>query len=230
MNKELMSVLNKLSSITDKVVIKYPITTMNDPMGTIMANINCQDLGCSEFQDMPVYELNKLISILNMFNDYELNQEGEKLTIKSSNTTAVFTLADVELMEEYNKPSSIIEKSEKYPVVAEIDYTADELASVKKALSIFNELNAVAFVGKNGDFYVETSNHNKFNHSSNNYKKEFLGASTKDFQVKINNINFNALPNGDYKLKIVYNEERNAYRVLFISDKFKVLIAPLADE
>lgn len=231
MNTELINILSKLKTITDKVILKYPITTINSEAKDILVNIDTKKLGCSEFADTGVYELGKFISMFNLLKNPEIKRENNCLIFKTSENTAVFTLSDIDVMTDYNLSEKFITNLANYDDSATLSITAEEISRFKQASSIFSELNVVDIIGdvKTNTCILKLDAHNRFNHSNNTFKTESLGNSSRDFNLKISVENFNKLPTQDYTIRIKYNSEKDAYRILFESEFFSILVSRVSE-
>lgn len=228
-SKEFIKVLARLTGITDKAILKYPITTLNSDAIDMIVNINTEKFGCLEFQDTGIYELNKFVHMFNLFENPEITRTENAIVFETPGTKSVYTVSDIDVMSSFNQKSSIIESLENYPSISEVSITADTMKQIKTAAGIFSELNVVTIEGKNGDTNVYLDAHNRFNSSNNSFLKEFLNTSSKDFKLKINVDNFMKIPVEDYTLKIKYNSEKDAYRILFESDNYKILVSRVAE-
>lgn len=226
-SKEFLNTLGKLNNYTDKVVLRYPVTTINTDARDVVINIKSDNLGCQEFPETGIYELSKLINILNLFESPDIRRVENTLEIQSVTESAVFTLCDLDLLGNFNAKNTIIESVEKFPSIAEFELTQEALTHFKKAASILNELNAFRIIGNNGNTQVDLNFHNRFNSTNNNYKREFLGTSNKDFEVSLDIENIQKLPLNSYKVKVKYNAEKDAIRVIFETDNYSVMIANL---
>lgn len=228
-SREFIKELSKLCNISDKVVLKYPITTLNSDAIDILVNIKADKLGCSEFEDTGIYELNKFVHMFNLFQNPEIIRNTNSIEFVTPGTKSVFTLSDLNVMEHYNQKSSLIESTLKYPDVASVLLTADVIKQFKQASSIFNELNVLAIEGRDNNTLIYLDSHNRFNSSNNIYEKEYLNSSTKNFKLIISVENFNKLPVADYNLRIKYNEDKDAYRILFETENTQILISRLTN-
>lgn len=221
--KDSLDILKKINIITDKVILKSPITTINSDSNDIVANIKVEGVD----EPMGLYELSKFNSILSLFDDAEVNRDGQTLKIKSKNSSAIFTLADINIMDSYNKPDSLVQKLFEFPSVSEFVLNTSDLASFKKASSIFSDLNSITVRGQDGNTQVCLNMTGRFETSSNNFNKEYLNTSSKEFLINIPTESFNKLPifDEDYKVQVKYNENKNAYRIVFSTSKVAILVA-----
>lgn len=228
-SKKFIKELAKMTGITDKAILKYPITTLNSDAVDIIVNIDASKLDCSGFEDTGIYELNKFIHTFGLFNDPEIKRTENSIEFQTPGQKSIFTVSDISLMESYNQKSEIIEILKNFPSVAEVDLKDETIKKFKQASSIFNELNVLTIEGKDGDTALYLDAHNRFNSSNNVYQREFLNTSKMNFKHKINIENFNKLPSTDYKLLIKYNEEKQAFRIVFVAENFKILISRITD-
>lgn len=228
-SKDFLNVLSSLNSFTDKGVLKYPITTLNSPAQDVYININVDKLGCQEFQELGIYELSKTLKMFGLFENPEVKRVDNTIQLQTTTDSSVITLCDLELLNEHNQTSQVIETLEKFPTIAEFELNTEALKTLKSAAGILSELNALKITGKDSNTTLELCFHNRFNSTSNSYKKEFLGTSSKDFELKIGIENFSKLPVIDYKVKVKYNEAKDAYRVIFETEFFTILISKLTD-
>lgn len=221
--------LSNITNITNKAILKYPITTLNSDAIDIVINIDAQALGCQEFQDTGIYDLSKFVSMFNLFQNPEIKRTENSIEFNTPGSKSVFTTADLEVMQLYNQKAEIIESLNNYPSVAEVELKQDVIKQLKQASNIFNELNVLVIEGQDSNTLVYLDSHNRFNSSNNSFTKEFLNSSSKNFKLKISIDNFNKLPNTDYKLEIKYNESKDAYRILFSSKNYKILISKIVE-
>lgn len=228
-SKEYLNALHKVNGYGDKVILKYPQTVLNSPSNDVVVLIDAQGLGCEQFEDTGIYELSKFINMLGIFENAEAKREGNLLKIYSQTETAAFTLCDLDLLNNHNLKPELISGLDKFPSVSEFVLSAQDIATIKKASSILNELNALEIKGSNSNTDVSLSLHNKFNVSSNEYTKTFLGTANADFAIKLGIENIQKLPQLDYEVKVKFNAEKNAYRVIFVNPQFTILISKLVD-
>lgn len=226
-NNEFLKVLKNINPITDKVLLKYPITTINSESVDIIANIDLEKLGVESFPDTGIYDLSKFLSLLDLFKDFEVKRLDDRILIESRTNSAVFTLADILLLNPFDKSKTIIERLNDFPTVAEFKLTKTQMSQIKKASSIFNELNSLNFVSEDNNIDVKLNVTNRFESSNNTFKINYLKCSNKNFNINIDINNFNKLPNEDFLVKIKYNDEKDAYRILFESEGgiIKIVIA-----
>lgn len=228
-SKEFTNVLQKLNGYSDKVILKYPQTVLNSDASDVIALVDAQALGCEEFPDSGIYELSKFNNMISLFENAEVSREDNLLKIKKLTESAVFTLCDLDLLSSHNLAPEYITGLDNFPSVAEFEMKSQDLQLIKKASSILNELNALNIKGLNGNTEVSLGLHNRFNSSTNSFEKDYLGTSTEDFAIKLGIENIQKLPAVDYTVKVKYNAEKDAYRVIFVNPQFTILIMRLSD-
>lgn len=139
-----------------------------------------------------VYDLNKFISTLSLFNDPELEYEEKYATIREGKRKVTYGFAD---------PSLIItppEKAIKLPSVeATFTITNDVFASTLKALQVLS-LSEIAFIG-NGETIMISALDNK-GAISDNYSAD-VGETNDTFKAVFKAENLKLLPD-DYEVSL----------------------------
>lgn len=230
-NKDLVEQLKKLNSITDSVIMRYPVTTMVSNAGDILCNLKVDNFDTDNFEEFGLYELSKLINLFGLFKNYEVENKEDCLIIKAGPKSAVLKKSELFLLEDFDKKSSVIEttkNSEKAVTVSSFTICADDVMQLKKAGSILSETEGIKFEGIDGDTKVGLININRFESSGDTFGAEFFNTSNKNFNIKITKENFNKLPNCDYDVIIKYNEAQNVYRIIFSTDNFDIMVSTLA--
>ena len=116
--KDFIKELSKMSSITDKVILKYPITTLNSEAIDMLVNIDASKLGCQEFPDTGIYELNKFVHMFALFDNPEITRTSNAIEFETPGTKSVYTISDLSVMENFDQKASIIESLVNFPEVA----------------------------------------------------------------------------------------------------------------
>lgn len=233
LNTATQQVLKQLNSISDKVILKYPVTTLCSESAEIIVNIDISALESESFENLGIFELSKLLNLISLFeSDATIKADNEKITITSSDNSnsAVYLLSDEFSLKPYEKPASLIDSSLNFPFVSEFELSSNEIKKIMKANGIFNNLDGLEFSSVDGNTILKLVLNNKYDISSNSYSKTFFGSSNKNFNLKIKSEIFNKLPITNYKVKVAYNEVKDAYRILFLTDVFKIAVAILKSE
>lgn len=229
MNKEFLKALKDVSSVTDKVILKYPKTVLKSEDGSLLALIDVTRLNCEEFPDTGIYELSKFNALLSMFDEPQVTREDNNLKIENRLNTAIFTLADLSILSDFDVSSTIFDRLDEFPSVAEFKLEKIQIQNLLKAASIFGITNVNSITLKSQDSNIDMflSSSGRFENNTNTFKVNYPRCSEKDFNLKISTENFARIPLKDYNVKIKYNADKDAYRILLQGDEFKIIIALL---
>lgn len=229
-SKDFLNVVSKLNSISDKVIFKYPKTILSSEANDIVVLIDAEKLGCQQFDDTGIYTLSKFLNMINLMDSPEIKREQDYLVFTNTNQRAIFTLGDTDLLKEsgHDMPAEIITRPLLFESASEAQVSADDIIKLKKAANIFNELNAIKIDCRDNNLSLSLDNHNKYNSSNNEFSIEYLNCSNRMFELKIPVENFLKIPNCDYKLMVKYNEERDAYRVMFVAEYFTIVLSTIS--
>ena len=225
--KNLVKTLKDLNPISDKVLLKYPKTVIISEANDTMALIDCEKLGCQEFEDTGIYELSKFNALLDMFDDFDIIRKNNTLEINSRLNSAIFTLADIALLVPFDKSPMIFDNIKSQELVSDFKLEKEQVQKIKKASSIFGNLEALTFKSIDGNVDIFLNQKNRFQSSNNTFKISFPMVSQKNFDISIGTENFVKLPLKDYEVKVYYNQSKEAYRIVFIAENFECVIANL---
>lgn len=233
-NKELMEQFKKLNGITDKVIMRYPITTLVSDANDMICNLKVDNFDTDSFNEFAIFELSKMINIFSLFQNYEVVNNEDHLLIRAGQKSSVLKKSDMFLLQSYDKPAALIESlktSENVEIVSEFNLSVNDVNQMKKAIGILSDLEGVRFEGIDNNTKVSLVKVNKFEVDgvvNDTYESEYLNSSSKNFSETITKENFLKLPSMDYIVKIVYNTKVDAYRILFCTDNFEILLTVLA--
>lgn len=131
-----------------------------------------------------IYDLSRLLGVLSLFNEPELDFDTQHLNIKSGNQSVSYTYADVSMIEvPPNKTVELKTKEIKFTL------TADHLSSIQRALGVLG-LPEIAVVGDREKIYLTTSDTR--NPTSDQYSIE-VGETTHEFKIVFKSENIKLL-------------------------------------
>lgn len=216
MNKELTNTLSQLNTITNTVILKYPVTVAASEAKDIYVHLDVSQIDTNEFPDIGLN--NNLNSYLNLFKLFEdsriVNYNKDTIEISSGEITSSYITDNVALMEAYNISPEQFQKTEEVPTVCSINLTVDDIKKLKSATSVFKDLSEIIIKCQDSEVSMSLGATNKFNARDNSYKIKKDATSTKDFEIKIPVENFKKIPESEYIFEVKYHESKDAYRIL----------------
>ena len=216
MNKELTNTLSQLNSITNTVILKYPITVAASEAKDIYVHLDVSQLDFNTFPDIGLNNnLNNYLNLFKLFDDNRtVTYSKDTIEISSGEITSSYITDNVALMEAYDISPDQFQKTEEVPTVCGIDLTVDDIKKLKAATGVFKDLSEIIIKCRDSEVSMSLGATNKFNARDNSYKIKKNVSSTKDFEIKIPVENFKKLPESEYTFEVKYNESRDAYRIL----------------
>lgn len=193
LSEKTISILKNMSSINPSIKIKPGSKLSTVDQGRfILAIAEVEE----EFeQECCIYELPKLLNILPLIKDPELNFGEHVLNITSKTSASKLKYAycseDVIVVSKYN-PIKISDVS------VEFDLSEEDLTAIIKAVNILS-LPSIAFSGESGSLYVKSVDAKDSN--SNEFKIK-LGDIDKDFITIFNPDKLKLLYSDDYHVTI----------------------------
>lgn len=216
MNKQLVDTLSQLNTITNTVILKYPVTVAASEAKDIYVHLDVSEIDKNEFPDIGLNgNLGNYLNLFKLFDENRIvNYNGDTIEITSDKITSSYISDNVALMESYNISPEQFDKTEQVPTVCTMDLTIDDIKNLKSATSVFKDLSEIIFKSQDSQVTLSLGATSKFNARDNSYKITKDTLSNKDFEIKIPVENFKKIPESEYTLEIKYNEARDAYRLL----------------
>lgn len=185
-----VQILKNFASINSNIVIKK-----GDVIGTTSESYTIVSKAKTDqtFDHIiPIFDLNRFLGALSLFNDPEIQIHSSYMTIKNSEKELNYVFADPKTIRQppdgFNLP----------PVVVEFTLTASVFSDIMKALSIMS-LPEIAFIGDGKTISVQAIDSK--NPTSDNFKITNLGETDKKFMAIYKIENMKIIP-ADYKVTI----------------------------
>lgn len=216
MNKELTNTLSQLNTITNTVILKYPVTVAASEAKDIYVHLDVSQIDPNEFPNIGLNNnLNNYLNLFKLFDDTRtIAYNGDTIMISSGEITSSYITDNVALMEAYDISPEQFQKTEEVPTVCSIDLTVDDIKKLKSATGVFKDLSEIIIKCQDSEVSISLGATNKFNARDNSYKIRKNTTATKDFEIKIPVENFKKIPESEYIFEVKYNESRDAYRIL----------------
>jgi len=183
------------------------------PLNTILASVEISEDFPKTF---PIYELNRFLGTLSLFNDPDLDfEKDEYLIIREGKKRNKFFFAD---------PNVIVsppEKSIELPSEdVSFELTTQQLNDMLKASSIY-QVPDLSVIGENG--VVKLVVRDKKNDTSNNYE-EVVGETDKEFVLNFKVENIKILP-GSYNV-VISNKLLSRFQSKNLDLKYYIALEP----
>lgn len=215
-NEKVLAILGQLSSITDTVILKHPVSMFMSEQSDILARWNVSRMDPDVFPDLPLFKkLPQFLASVKLLKDPKFEFSDNVVHIKSGESDIDFVLSNAALMSDYFLDDQAFSKTDSVPSVCEFDLSPQDIASIKAAAGVFKELTDLVFVSKDGQLTLTLGNIAKFNNSDNAFKIRKNAETTKEFKFGITMENIVKLPPSEYTVKIKYNSRVDNYRVVY---------------
>lgn len=226
LNNESIKFLKSINSITNSVVLSYPITVGKTESADIAYMFDMSKFDTDGFDtDLGIYNLSSFLNVFSLFDDSrEVNINNNSVSISDKNTRANYLLSSSEILNQFTWNKAQFDKSEQFPTVLEIDFDSNDIKKLKNASSVFSELDTLILeCNENTTFSLTTAG--EFKQSSNSFSFTKPQQSTKNFKVGISLETIFKIPLNNYKFIVKYNEARNAYRILLESENLSMIVS-----
>ena len=226
-NTETVSFLRTINKITNSVILNYPITTGKTESADIAYMFDLSKFDTDGF-DNPIgfYNLSNFLNVFNLFeNDREVSIDGNVVSVKDDNTSINYLTTATDVLSQFEFKKEQFDKNDMFPTVLEMELTSGDIAKLKNAHSVFSELDT-ALITANEEVVLSLTQIGNFKMSSNSFKfVKDEAKSEKNFSIGITMDILSKIPQINYNLKVKYNEQRNAYRIVLSTDTFSLVFS-----
>lgn len=197
-NKESLSLINELCSITESVIIqkdgdKLVILRTNNAKSVAYRLILPSSSFNIEGDSIGFYKFPEFYQLISCFNNPNILQASDnKLTIEKDKSKINYLLSDIESLTKGPKKINFDSPEAKFEI------SASDLKELKKMIGLLTAKNIkLACSKKEIDVTLYNSNHD------NSFDKTYECQSSEDFEFPIASDIFTVIPEGDYTIEIM---------------------------
>lgn len=219
------ALLNMLSGVGDTCILRYPTTIINDECKSVVARLDLTELE-SDFEPIGLNgKISKLISIISMFSDPEIARVDNILHITDAGhkIDTEFVTDSVSLLANTEFKNEVFDRIVNSLSVAEFTLTKDDIACLKKAHSVYNDLSDIIIDGDEG-IKLSLGAVGKYSKSENKFSITKDIEPIKQFKCAIAFESLQRVPQVDYNISIKFSERTATHALVLSNDDLKVQI------
>ena len=228
LNKNTRTVLKNLNTIGNSAIIRYPYTSIIQPDKTLISFIDMEALGEEEFDEFGIYFLSEFLSLVDLYDDGEVRREGNIIELENSYSTQKYETPDLEIMKIFDVPSAVLGKLLSSEIEVSFDLGTEQLSRIKKVASLLKlksmivdakteneEMKLVACNLSENDSYMQES-----------VNDVPIGIVNVDTKVVFDIQNILKIPDADYKVRIIKNQDTGNYISLWEAENepFSIIV------
>lgn len=177
-------------------------------------------------------EINNLGRMLVLFEDPEIEIEGNNLKIFEKDTEAYFITSDISLIrkDEFDNAEQL-ERTLSVPKCFHAPVSDELIQRLSKAAGSIDNASLI-ITANDGAVHLTLKDIDILSSNSNSLKIDITEISTvqKDFNVELDAGIANRLPKGGFELELVYSERVGTYRAIFKQEEVTVVVSCTAIE
>ena len=232
LNNNTRAVLSQLGAINNSMIISYPITTVL--MGKNMqAFLDLRKLDEEGFEEIGVYNINELNSVINVIDTPDITNENGILTIKNDSRSIRYGTTSIDIIENdcRGKPELLDKiRSDKNVNVLNFEMSAKDLDNIKKMSGLLKDLSDLEISGntENPENILLTVKSKE--KSSNNFTMNLTGTVNENASMLLLIDIVNKLPSSAYNVNI-YKSVKGSLIAIFSSinvDGLEIVLASKA--
>lgn len=214
LNKNTREVLGQLSQVNQSQIITYPVTTIISGKA-IQAFLDLSKLGEEEFDEIGVFDINQLNSVVSVLEEPTITNDNGTLTIKNDSQSIKYGTTTIDIIESEcrGNPDLLGRITGNNVKVIDFELDAKELDRLKKMSGLLKELSDLVISSKDGKTNLSVTSKEK---SSNSYSVDVDGSSAEDVSMSLNMDIVKKLPNSGFNVA-VYKSSKGSLVAVFTS-------------
>ncbi len=224
LTKNTQNILKSILPISNSFIVSYPHLVIIDEFKSIIGKIDISKLE-DDFDEFGIYDGTNFLNALDLLEDPEISLKDNLVIAKDKDSIVKFITSDPSSLEDSTISEEVITTTLAIDSVLEYDINADTLNRIKKAAGVFKTMDTL-FIN-NPNCTMQIGAYESFDRSQNTYSIKVKPEvdKNKEFELPLPLENILKLPAVDYRVKIKYNEERDAYRVVFENEIYTFIIS-----
>jgi hypothetical protein len=207
LNQKTREILGALGAINQSQIISYPVTVvkMGKSIQAFLDVSSTADNGCQEeeFEEIGVYVINELNSVIGVIDNPEITNDNGMLTIKNSTSSIQYGTTPLDIIESESRgnPAVIdnVMNPERNTKLLSFDLGNKDLDKIKKMSGLLKNLTDLKIETANGKIELKVTSKEK---SSNNFSIVTEGEIVEDTSMLLLMDSINKLPSSDYRVHI----------------------------
>jgi len=207
LNQKTRKILVQLGNINQTQIISYPVTVVKMG-GSIQAFLDIsKETGCneSEFEELGIYNINELSSVIDVIENPEISSKNGILTIKNQNYKTTYATTSIDLIESQVRGNpDLISRIRKNKKILSFKLESKDLNNINKMCSLRRNLSDLKIISKNNKIILSVTSIEK---SSDSFNINIQGECEDDSEMTLLIDSVNKLPISDYSVDIFKSEK-----------------------
>jgi len=224
LNKEAISIIQGISEVNNQAIISWPTTTITNVIKDVNGIVNF-DKVCEEFDEFGIWDLGSFLGSLSILENPTISMKDNIITASDEYSNINYVTSSPNILGDSVCDPRIVSSTLAIESSVEVEINTDTIARIKKGVSLFKNLKDLAFIKKDGDFCVKTTNKESFNSSKNAYTLYLQTTKNlgENFEITIPAENFLLIPTMDYTMKVHQKDGR--YRISMSNEIFSFALS-----
>lgn len=202
LNAETRQGLKSLTTVGNAAIVRYPWTSVLQKNKSLIAFINMEEYGESEFEEFGLESMSEFLSLVDFYKDPEIEINSGIISVESGKFHQKYSTSDLDTMKSYNVPFEALGKVEATPEVITFEITEDELTRFKKIASLTKATSLLVSGSTEGESSITVCKLDRQNNMSDESITEYPMSVTEDINVEFDIQNIAKLPDKNYTVSI----------------------------
>ncbi len=215
LNKDTRALMKSMLAINNSMIVES-VTYGKDEFSSILYKMNLKELEQEPITPFGIFDTASFLSALDLLEEPTVELAGNIVTASDVNSTLKFVTSDISSLEDIQVKPSVIDSTVKVNSILEFNFGSSAISKLKRASATFKTFDSLFIVKDKNGVHLKMGTKDSFSKSNNSFSMKIDPDvdTGKDFEVVLPLESILKIPNMDFTLKVKYNQERDAYRVV----------------
>jgi len=230
LTKETRKLLKSVSGISSTAVIEYPITPICPQDKSVIAFVDFTETEPEGFEKFGSYFLNELLSVLDYFDDANVELRDDVLFISGTDGSCEYETTELSVIEgrNYVDPAKY-QAMKNANSVMEFELSKDTMQKVNK-LSGLLKLNHIVIDFRGDSSEMILTNFTEMDRYQNPTKLKIDAEITEHYAIVVDVRSFQTVPVDDYRARIIISPKGNLSILLMSQTKPIGIVVSLLEQ
>lgn len=224
LNESTRQVLKSLGGIGNSAIIRYPLTSVLQLDKSLVAFVDLEALGETQFEDFGLYYMSEFLGLLDFYSNADIQIDNGIVDITAAGSKQSYQTTDLDTMGIFDIPSEVVGQIDGQAPVAEFSLDKDTIDRFKK-ISTLAKTGSIVFESDDNGLDAIVCNVDANNNFANASVNGLADATINEkISVVLDMVNISKLPSYNFTVKIIKKAETGNYISLWTAEEQPVKI------
>lgn len=206
LSEETRKALKSLTTVGNAAIVRYPWTSVLQKNKSVIAFMNLEDYGESEFEEFGLETMSEFLSLVDFYQDPNIEIEDGIISIESGKFHQKYATSDLDTMKSYDIKVTTLKKVRATPEIIHFRINKEEIQRFKKIASLTKANSLIIRSNPSGNEIVVCKLDRNNNLSDESVTEFPMTVSKDDVNIVVGIQNILKIPDKNYTVSVKQSE------------------------